>query len=373
MSAAILVPSLRFPEFEEKWKIGHVKDVANVTSGGTPLRQKNEYWGGDIPWVTTSLIDFNEITKVDEHITKEGLSNSSAKVFPVGTLLIALYGQGVTRGKVALLRINAATNQACAAIIFDDQIISTQYGFYELQRKYHKIRNFSNDGGQKNLSGGLIKSLSFSFPSFFEQQKIADFLTEMDKRIAQLEEKKRLLTEYKKGVMQKIFSQQIRFTDHDGTPYPDWEEKRLGDCVSKVGSGSTPKGGEAVYQTAGVPFIRSQNVKGNKLNITDVAYISEEINEKMKGSVVKVSDILLNITGASIGRSCVVPQGFEVGNVNQHVCIIRLNGNYTPAFFQAFLSSYEGQKAIMRTQVGGGREGLNFQGVRSLSLSVPCL
>lgn len=152
-----------------------------------------------------------------------------------------------------------------------------------------------------------------------------------------------------------------------------WVETKLGEITSKVGSGSTPRGGVEVYQSTGIPFIRSQNVNNEQLLLNDITFISDEINNQMKGSSVKPNDILLNITGASIGRSCVVPTDFEVGNVNQHVCIIRLKSEYSPRFLQPYLSSSRGQKSISSTQVGGGREGLNFQAIRSFNVFTPKL
>jgi type I restriction enzyme, S subunit len=153
----------------------------------------------------------------------------------------------------------------------------------------------------------------------------------------------------------------------------NWEVKKLGEISIKIGSGSTPNGGEKVYQNTGVIFIRSQNVNDNILKLDDVTFISEEINDKMKGSIVKANDILLNITGASLGRTCVVPSSFNVGNVNQHVCIIRLNNKNNPKFIQTFLSSNKGEKLFLAGQTGSGREGLNFQSIRGFSLATPPL
>jgi len=158
-----------------------------------------------------------------------------------------------------------------------------------------------------------------------EQQKTASFLAAVDQKIEQLTRKKELLNQYKKGVIQKIFSQEIRFKDDNGQDFPDWQEKRLGDISIKIGSGSTPTGGAKVYQDQGILFIRSQNVNNNRLLLEDITFISQNIHDQMKGSTVQSADILLNITGASIGRSCVVPTSFDTGNVNQHVCIVRLN------------------------------------------------
>ena len=108
------LPRLRFPEFRDApaWEEALLGELFDTSSGGTPVRTKQEYWTGGTPWVTTSLVDFNFITKADEFISDAGLENSSAKVFPKGTVLIAMYGQGKTRGKVAMLGIPAATNQA---------------------------------------------------------------------------------------------------------------------------------------------------------------------------------------------------------------------------------------------------------------------
>lgn len=153
----------------------------------------------------------------------------------------------------------------------------------------------------------------------------------------------------------------------------DWDEKKLADVTIKVGSGSTPTGGANVYGNSGILFIRSQNVNENRLKLEDVVFISEKINSKMRGSIVEANDILLNITGASIGRSCVVPKSFKTGNVNQHVCIIRLDKENSPRFLQLFISSEKGQKLVSEGQTGGGREGLNFHSIRGFKIFLPNL
>lgn len=161
----------------------------------------------------------------------------------------------------------------------------------------------------------------------------------------------------------------LRFSEFNG----EWNRNTFGQIALKIGSGSTPRGGEKVYQKSGVPFIRSQNVTNNSLVLNDITFISEDINKKMKGSVVYDNDILLNITGGSIGRSCVVPEHFGYGNVNQHVCIIRLKRDYDPHFIQPFLTSFKGQKLVFQGQTGSGREGLNFSSIASFKISLPAL
>ncbi len=200
------LPKLRFPELREagKWEEATLGAIAKITSGGTPNRAEPNYWGGSIPWVTTSLIDFNRIDETEEFITTEGLKNSSAKLFPVKTLLMAMYGQGKTRGKVALLSIEAATNQACAAIMLNKEV-DTNFVFYNLASRYDEIRKLSNEGGQENLSAGLIKNISVIIPSLPEQQKIADCLVSLDDLITAQALKLAALKTHKKGLMQQLF------------------------------------------------------------------------------------------------------------------------------------------------------------------------
>lgn len=223
------IPALRFPEFEGEWEIKRLGEVADISSGGTPSRNNQNYWNGDIPWVSTSLIDFNRIDETTEYITKEGLKNSSAKLFPIGTLLLAMYGQGKTRGKIAILNIEASTNQACGAIITNSNSLDSLFAFQNLSKRYDEIRDLSNQGGQENLSGAILKGIEIAFPSLPEQTKIASFLTAVDEKLQSLKQKKTLLEQYKKGVMQKIFSQELRFKDDTGNDYPDWEETKVKD------------------------------------------------------------------------------------------------------------------------------------------------
>lgn len=152
-----------------------------------------------------------------------------------------------------------------------------------------------------------------------------------------------------------------------------WGWKKIGEIASKVGSGITPKGGSKVYQTSGVKFIRSQNIHFSGLKLDDIAYISDEINESMSSSQISDGDVLLNITGASIGRCTYVPHSFGAGNVNQHVCIVRPRISVDSKYLSSWLASDYGQNAIFTFQAGGNREGLNFQQIRGMALPIPPL
>lgn len=155
---------------------------------------------------------------------------------------------------------------------------------------------------------------------------------------------------------------------------PDgWEWCRFGFLTSKIGAGSTPTGGRNVYLEQGIKFIRSQNVYNSGLILDDIAYISSEMNNKMSGSVVKPNDILLNITGGSIGRCALVPVDFDIGNVNQHVLIIRTIDTRLNQYLHYALTSKLIQDEIMKQQVGASREGLSALKTTNFIVPIPPL
>ena len=164
----------------------------------------------------------------------------------------------------------------------------------------------------------------------------------------------------------KCIEDEIPFDLPDG-----WAWCRLLPLTTKIGAGSTPTGGAAVYSDSGVKFIRSQNVYDDGLVLDDVAYISENINQKKAGSVVKAKDILLNITGGSIGRCALVPDDFDMANVNQHVIIIRLVDAGLRHFLHSVIISPYIQEQIFTRQVGSGRGGLSAETLSTFLIPVP--
>ena len=161
----------------------------------------------------------------------------------------------------------------------------------------------------------------------------------------------------------------LRFPEFSG----EWEKHTIGNLAIKVGSGVTPKGGETVYKKEGHPFVRSQNVGLGVLLLENIAYIDDTTHIRQKNTELQIDDVLLNITGASIGRCAVVNEQIAGGNVNQHVCIIRTKDNLVSPFLCNFLLSNYGQKQIDSFQAGGNRQGLNFEQIKSIKIGIPCL
>jgi tRNA pseudouridine(38-40) synthase len=150
-----------------------------------------------------------------------------------------------------------------------------------------------------------------------------------------------------------------------------WEVTKIKTITIKIGSGVTPKGGAEIYELSGIPLLRSQNIYFDGFRLENVAYITSEIHDSMKNSQVQSGDVLLNITGGSIGRCYFVTNEFNEANVNQHVCIVRPNERIITEFLYYILSSTIGQQQIDLCQTGGNREALNFEQLKNFFLCLP--
>ena len=158
-----------------------IVELTTVMSGGTPSREHSEYWdGGTIGWVKTTELQNNELYDSEEKITELGLNNSSAKMVPENTILIAMYGQGKTRGMTAYLKFATTTNQACACILPSDKIDS-KYLWYYMIFSYEKLRSLAKGGNQPNLNGNMIKSFPVLLPDRKLQEEFVTFACQVDK------------------------------------------------------------------------------------------------------------------------------------------------------------------------------------------------
>lgn len=180
--------------------------IAKITSGGTPERTRPAYWNGEIPWVKTAQIQNCTITAecIDEWITQEGVRQSSTRMIPKGTILMAMYGQGKTRGQVAILGLDAAINQACAAILLKPEA-DRDYVYQQLRFRYESIRALSNTGSQENLNAELIREIALPLPSPKAQKDIADALRSWDAAIQKTEQLIAAKERASKALMHRVF------------------------------------------------------------------------------------------------------------------------------------------------------------------------
>lgn len=168
-------------DFPKEWKKVRFGSVFDVQVGATPSRKEKDYWNGDINWISSGEVKFNTIYHTDESITQLGLDNSSTNVHPVGTVMLAMIGEGKTRGQAAILNIPAAHNQNTAAILVSKTKCSPKYIYYFLQMNYDNTRRVGSGNNQKALNKERVKAIRFPFCSFGEQKAIVD---EIEKRLS---------------------------------------------------------------------------------------------------------------------------------------------------------------------------------------------
>jgi type I restriction enzyme S subunit len=189
----------------EHWDVPEIKYLVRIASGGTPERNHPEYWNGNIPWIKTGELQNDIITNAEEYITEEGLNNSSAQVFNINTILVAMYGQGKTRGMTALLKTPASTNQACAGLTVTNSNVQIEYLWQCLIGAYDAIRSEAAGSGQPNLSATLIGNFHIALPPIEEQGLIVEYIkdrtVEIKSTIHKAEKLLEKLTEYKKSLI----------------------------------------------------------------------------------------------------------------------------------------------------------------------------
>lgn len=184
-----------------EWTVKKIGEVCTTRSGGTPSRSKPEYYQGTIPWVKSGEVNKVRITETEEKITQEAINNSSAKVIPKGTVVAAMYG--ATAGKVGVLEIDAALNQAVLAISPNEDEILPHYIFHLLTDLLPKKLSLAQ-GGQANLSAEIIKELNISIPTIKEQEKISKIISEWDSAIDNADKLLLKLKQFKKAQLKKL-------------------------------------------------------------------------------------------------------------------------------------------------------------------------
>ncbi|WP_316630944.1 restriction endonuclease subunit S [uncultured Ruminococcus sp.] len=241
-------------------------------------------------------------------------------------------------------------------------------------------------GVRQGLNWDGIKWLKILSPSIPEQQAIADFLVTQCAHIDSVIEKTRAAIEEYKRLKQSVITQAVtkgirpnREMKDSGIEWigeipTEWRLSKIKVGVTKVGSGKTPSGGADVYSDEGVLFLRSQNIYDTGLILDPPTYIPSEIHEEMKNTRVVPNDVLLNITGGSIGRCCIFLSEFAEANVNQHVSIIRvIKDIFIPEFMHLYWVSYLGKMSIQLYQTGGNREGMTAEAIKNSPIPIPSI
>jgi type I restriction enzyme S subunit len=318
----------------DSWKWTTIGEVADTTSGGTPLRKHPEYFIGNIPWVKSGELGDGIVSETEEKISEVGLKNSNAKIFPSNTVLVALYG--ATVGRVGLLNIDAATNQAVCALFPRQNSFTSKYMFYWLLSQRQELINKSMGGAQPNISQAIVRSHHFPLAPIYEQEhivaKIEELFTQLEAGVTALKRVQAALKRYKASVLKSAcegkFSESRGVgSSEEGLPV-GWRwitieqlAKKEKNSIKRGPFGSTVK--KAYFVPKGYKIFEQQNVIHNNFRLGSY-YIDEERFELLKDFQIFTGDLL--ITGAgTIGKLAIVPDGIEPGIINQALLKLSLN------------------------------------------------
>jgi type I restriction enzyme S subunit len=282
------------------WQSRTLGTLATTTSGGTPSRKRKDYYGGSIPWVKSGELNDDFIFDTEEHITEAGLKNSSAKLFPSGTVLIALYG--ATVGKTSILRTDASTNQAVCGITPGPDLDAGYLRYYLISLR-QELLSHRYGGAQPNISQQIVRNQKIAYPPLPEQKKIAHILSTVQRAIEAQERIIQTTTELKKALMHKLFTEGLRNEPQKQTEIghvpESWEllsigdlfETQLGKMLSqKAKVGDSPKA-----------YLRNKNVQWGRIDTDDLLRMDFNDREAEKFQLRK-GDLLI-CEGGEVGRA----------------------------------------------------------------------
>lgn len=366
----------------KEWDIIKIKHLSSVKRGASPRPIDDPKYfddNGEYAWVRIADVSASDTYLLSTPQTMSELGSSLSVKLEPNELFLSIAG---TVGKPCINKIKACIHDGF--VYFPDLKIPNKFLFYVFAGE-QAYKGLGKMGTQLNLNTDTVGDIKVTLPKSIEDiQNIVDFLdhetAKIDSLIAKQENLIELLKEKRQAVIShavtKGLNPNVNMKDSGvewlGQVPEHWTVTKIGFHALKIGSGKTPKGGAEIYQDEGILFIRSQNVYNDGLRIesSESVFISESIHDDMSTSKVYSGDILLNITGGSIGRSCLVPDNFPEANVNQHVCIIRVR-KYLQEFLALVIQSDLIQAQLRSIQTGGNREGLNFEQISKFWFVLP--
>ena len=259
----------------------------------------------------------------------------------------------------------ALLNQHIFKVVFDKCEVNREYFVYAVRYKLKEMESKTHGATMKHIVKKDFDNTLIPFPTLEEQKNIANLLDKISTIILVRQQQLQKLDELVKARFVELFGNPV--INNKG-----WNVSDLGQLTIKIGSGATPKGGKEAYQTDGISLIRSMNVHNGKFEYKELAHISDEQAARLENVAVEKNDVLLNITGASVARSCVVPTNVLPARVNQHVCIIRCKDSIMPDFINSLLIDDNYQDLLWSIAGSGAtREAITKQQVESLQIILP--
>ncbi|QIC61300.1 restriction endonuclease subunit S [Acinetobacter schindleri] len=366
-------PKLRFKEFDGDLTESKLVELTLWASGGTPAKDIPEYWGDDIPLISGASMHTNQLYESDVKITRLGLQKGS-KLAPKDSILILVRGSmlfnkipmGITLGDVAF-------NQDVKCIR-PKQELAPQFLFQWLHAKENTIQNkvTATGIGAGKLDTADLQNLKLYKPSSEEQAKIASFLSNVDEKISQLTQKHALLSQYKQGMMQKLFSQQLRFKADDGSEFGEWEEKLL----SEIGSFKNGLNKDKESFGFGYPFVNLMDVFGKQIIETENLGLVDATSKDLENYDLRKGDVLFirsSVKAEGVGQTALVIN--DIKKVVYSGFLIRFRDSYglDLGFKKYCFMNNEFRLRLLAKSTTSANTNINQESLSALSIKVPCL
>lgn len=362
---------LRFKEFKEDWEIKKLGDVGSIVNGLT--YSPKDINSSGILVLRSSNIQNGKLSLKDNVYVN--IEKGRFNPIEINDILIC-----VRNGSKSLIGKNIIITSSVAGSAFGafmtvyrsehNKFITQLFSSETYFREIHK-----NLGATINsINGSDLKKFKFGFPSEAEEEKIASFLSSVDSFIENLKQQKETLEKYKIGMMQRIFSQQIRFKDQNGKEFSEWEKKRIAELDAYISDGNYgemyPSASE--MKEAGVPFIRANNIRNQKIIWNDMKFIDEDKHSLLTSGHLKEGDILITTRG-EIGMLAYVDKRFENANINAQICLIRVNSKMSAKYLLYYLSTIDGRKQFKELQTGSALKQLPKGNLAKIIVPFPAL
>lgn len=353
-------------ELPKGWIETTLGEIAKWSSGGTPSRSNSNYYGGDIPWIKTGDLNDGFISEASEFITEAGLKNSSAKLFPIGSVAIAMYG--ATIGKTGIFEIEAATNQACGVGI--PTKCSPKFLFYFLKSQKQNFIELGKGGAQPNISQGVIKEYKINLPPLPEQERI---VAKLDNLFSHLETAKQGLE--KIPVLLKQFRQAVLTQAVTGklTEGKNWKRVKLEDLIEKSSNGISKrsgKEGEDIIVLRLADFKNALREKGKERKIVLTSKEREIYDLRDQDILV----IRVNGSADLAGRFILYKKGLEDESFCDHFIRYRFKNNLNPTFITYVANSGEGRVFLFNSiSTSAGQNTINQKSIGSLEFILPSI
>ena len=355
-----------------KWEKVKLGDICKyVTSGGTPKSSIKEYYEPkQIPWLKTKEVNYCRIYETESYISKDGLDNSSAKMIPQNSVIVAMYGQGDTAGRVAINKIPLTTNQACCNLIIDETKACYEFVYYQLVTPYEKMVSLKNGGAQPNLNAAIIKSMEIKLPPLKTQRYIADILSSYDNLIENNQKQIKLLEEATQRLYKEWFVD-LRFPGHENTKIVDglpegWQYEKLGDLV-KTTSGGTPSRRKSEYYVNGnIRWIKTKELNDRFIFETE-EHITEDAVKNSSAKVLPEGALIVAMYGATIGKIGITAAEMAC---NQACCaFISFDDMISKEYLYCWLM--DNREYLVSQGKGAAQSNLSQEMIRNFSLLCP--